>query len=226
MISRIVSAILLDARVLTDREIDAALTDAHMLPWAEQEWHKLLVHAAKLNRDEHTAVGASFTLTPGTNTVTIGAGSGSVTNFLDLRGVDVNFGSAGAPAWVPIPVWKFSGRGHVSTLSYRRRGLTLEILPRELATNYPMRIWYVQAPGPISGLLVGQLIDLPPGGDDYIAAGIAAKIRQRFEEDPITHYAAQKAALDQVKAYYAVAGQGAPEPIREASAHSDEDWGW
>lgn len=214
--SRLVSDLISDVRERTDREVDPALEDTELITWIRQEWHKVCVLTAKLNRDEITKTQA-FTIASG-NTHTIAP---APDDFFDLRGVDVNIGSVSDPVWKPIKRWRFNDRGYVGNLSYYRKGRTLEIQPKELATVYPYRYHYVYLPSSAVTLVAGTALDLPYGADDFICAGVEIKVRKRFDESPMEARVDQRAALEVVTRYLATAGHGSPEPIREASPEED-----
>lgn len=228
MFTRTFSSLADDARALTERESDPALTDDVLAPWINQEIRALWVMAAQLGADEFTKVSATFTVpASGLFTIAAVAGADVATDFMHLRGVDVT--PDGGAHWRRIKPWKFAERDRVWRTSYRLRGRVLEILPTELATRYPFRYWYVFRPPEM--LSMGDpptpppdTVDLPVGGDKYVAQGVAALIRTRFEDDPIIHLSAQRAALETMRAWFAMNRQGEPEVVLGADEADPEGW--
>ncbi len=204
------------------RRTSGLLPDADIDPLVNEQMRNLWALCARLNRDLYTKTSNSFTITAGQNTKTIAAMG--VTDFLDLRGVDIDVGTS---SWLPIKPYRFSSRGRVGTLSYRLRGTTLEVQPAELASTYPYRIHYVYLPADLVN--AGDTTDLPLGGDTYIAHGVAAALRPSFEEDPSADLKMQELAEAQVRRFLVTHGQGPAEAVREADGY-DDDWilngGW
>jgi hypothetical protein len=229
MFTRTFASLADEARALTEREGDPALGDDVLAPWINQEIRKVWAMAARMGPDEFTKTSSMFTIAAG-NTFTIATvgGADAATDFMHLRGVDIT-GDAGAH-WRRIKPWKFLNRDLVGSLKYRLRGRTLEILPSDLARTYPYRLWYVFAPpemlGAGSDMAAVDKIDLPLGADDYVAQGVAARIRTRFEDDPIIHYAAQKAALETMQRWFTMNRQGEAEAPRGADDADYDDDGW
>lgn len=230
MFTRTFSSLADDARALTDRAKDPSLENEQLAPWINQEARRLWVLAAQMGADEFTKVSAQFSVTAG-NTFTIATvgGADAATDFMHLRGVDVTYD--GGAHFVRVRPWRFIERDRLDVLRYRLLGRVLHLLPAEFAKTRPLRYWYVFKPPEMlaSGdpVLQPDTIDLPVGGDDFIAAGVAAKIRVRYEEDPIIHLAAQRAAGDTMQRWFAMNRQGEGEPVREADADDGEIWwGW
>lgn len=208
-----------DALALTDRDVDPAVQPEQLILWVNQELRKVWALIARMNRDEVTKVSAQFSILSG-STFSISssaAGNAAITDFLDFRGLDVNTGTLTSPSWLPLSVWRFSDRGAPSRLSYRVRGDTVEIMPATMALTYPYRVWYIYDPASLPD--EADAISLPMGADEYIAHGVAARIRVRFEEDPILHFGMQKAALEVMQRWLSTHGQGAPPVVKEASPY-------
>lgn len=208
-------------RFAVRRQTTAVLMDADIDPLINEGIRDLWVLCAKLNRDEYWKVSSSFTITAGQNTKTIAAIG--ITDFLDLRGVDIDVGSSN---WMPLRPYRFSRRGYVGELSYRLRGSTLEVLPLTQASIYPYRIHYVYQP---TALAAGSdTVDLPLVGDTYVIHSAAAKVRPTFEEDPGPHLDLMDRAAVQVKRWLVEHGQGPAETPAEADPYDDAwpygDW--
>lgn len=206
-------------RFAVRRQQTSVVPDADLTPIVNEEIRNLWVYCGRLNRDEYWKVSAQFTITAGQNTKTLAAMG--VTDFLDLRGVDVQTGSSEG-TWMPIKPYSFRRRGYVGQLSYRMRGTTLEIRPPDIATTYPYRIHYTYQPTALVN--VSDTVDLPMAGDAYVIQGVAAKVRPSFSEDPAPHIALQAAAEAQVKRWLTSHGQGPPERVPEADPFDDDDW--
>jgi hypothetical protein len=220
-----IQACIEDAEGLTDRESDPALEGGSTLRWAIQEAQKLWAECTRINRDQFTLVSNAFTI-PSGNTHLVGAdgdgvspiGSTGTPQFLSPRGVDIS--NDGGVNWLPLRHYRFDQRGGVYGLMYRWRGNTLELLPAEHARMFQLRYWYVFVPKMIDGK---DTLTLPVGGAQYIAQGVAALIRDRFEEDGTPHLLKQSMALDKVKLFLTTQGQGGPTQIKPAGGVFDVD---
>jgi hypothetical protein len=228
MFTRTFSSLADDSRALTDTEGDAALSDDVLAPWINQEIRKVWALMARMGPDEITKTSSTFSVTSG-NTFTIAqvAGADAATDFMHLRGVD--FTADSGQHWRRIRPWRFIDRDNVCSMKYRLRGRTLEILPSELARTYPFRLWYIFQPPEMlsagSDMTPVDKIDLPMGADDYVAQGVAARIRMRFEDDPIIHLAAQRSALETMQRWFSMNRQGEAETARGADDADYDDEG-
>lgn len=209
-----------DARERTDRAGDPSCGNDVLARWVNQAARESRMFAARMRPDDYTKASATFSVSSG-NTVTIastGSPDGTVSDFLALRRLDITLDNGAH--WRPLKPFRFSRGWATGNLSYRLRGKVLELLPVELATAYPMRMLYITRPPQMPET---DSIDLAPGEDDYIAEHVAAKIRAKFEEDPLLHLAAKKAALETMQRWLVINGQGPADPVLEASPDEDPE---
>lgn len=206
-----------DALGRTDREVDD-IDRGWLRRIATIIVRNLWAKCARLNRDRFTKTSASWAIASG-NTHTIGTGD-SVTDYLSFRGLEYDVGGG---VYKPLRPYRFADRGWPGALSYRVFNRTIDIQPIELATTFTFRFKYVYQP---TFADEKDPFDLPLGGDDWAAEGIAAKIRNRFEEPPEDHLTAQAIALQTVTGFLCSDDQGPPEQIPEAGDFPDVQGGW
>lgn len=226
--TRTFSSLADDIRGQTDREKDPALTDDFLAPLINQQARRLWVLGAQMAPDEFTKPSSTFSVVLANGRFTIGTAAGldAAPDFMQLRGVDITYDNGAH--FVRVKPWRFIDRDRLDVLRYRLFGRVLHILPAEFATQRPLRYWYVFRPPEM--LTLGETpqppdtIDLPMGGDDFIVSGVCAKVRIKFEEDPIFHLSAQKSAIEDMQRWFAMNRQGEGEPVREADAEDGETW--
>ena len=189
-----------DVNAITDNDGYSLVTSAQLVAWMNNELSTLWQWAVRCNRDAFVATAAGQ-IAGGQNYISIVAAAPTgmgVTDFLSLRAVDLNLGNN---VYKKIRPWNFVTRDRLVMLSYRVLGENLWLMPPQFATQYPFRIWYVtKAPQATTGTL-STAISIPTGGDEYIKQGMAAKFRQRRDEDPSLHLQLQAAAKAGVEAW-------------------------
>lgn len=215
----------------TDKENDGAVTTVQLDAWIQEAVRELWTRMVPVGRDNFTqtmlmSVGAAdVTFTAPNLFVLKPLGNVSVqAKILGVRGVDVDICGQN---YRPIRPYRFRSRGYVGRLSYRVRGtalgadtagdvgtITIEILPKEFATLYPFRVWYLQAPE--LSALAANPITLPFGGDTYVTQMACVHCRLRFEEDPTQHLALAERSWLQVRDWLTGGMQG--------PAATPDDW--
>lgn len=216
------ASLLARIRSATDRTVDPALdTTVDLMPWLNEAARELQVLVAKIDPDEYAAVSSSFSI-PSGNTYDFaktptGTDGVAQATFMSLLGVEYTV-DAGAH-WKRLKKFRFTMRGQVRRMAYRRRKRTLIIEPAEAANTYPFRYWYVEAPEALTNA-GGEDIDLPFGGDQYVIQHVACLVRGKFEEDPIGNLALKNAAEQTVRRHLT---PSAPEVVREADPYDWDD---
>lgn len=216
-ISTSISELMDTALGLTDREVDD-VDRGWLKPVAERAVRNLWTLCVRLNPDEYTKTSPSFTIPTGNQHVLGTGATAAVTDFLSLRSLEYDIGGG---HFTPLRPYRFRDRGAPGRLGYRIFGKTIDIQPSELASSWTFRAKYVYQP--VFGTDVGVALDLPMGGDDYVAEEIAAKLRVRFEESPDDHLTAKLLAMQVVTRFLTDHDQGPPEPIPEAGDYIDDD---
>jgi hypothetical protein len=221
-ISTTPQAIIDDVNALTDNDGYSLFSVAQLVAWMNNELTTAWQWMRRCNRDVFTKCSASITM-PSTGimsmTAALPTGAG-ITDWSSARGVDV---SPSTGYWKKVRLWNFVTRDRIFTLSYRFIGDTLYMLPVDVSSQYPVRVWY-QYSAPVvvapAGVLTNTALSLPDGVDEYIKQGMAIKARVKLDDDPTPHMQAQGAAKLQVEAFLA-ASKGDQGSIADVS----EDYG-
>lgn len=208
-------------RFAVRRQQTGVLPDADLIPLLNQGMRDLWIMCGRLNRDEFWKISQDFTISAGFNTVQIS--SIPVSDYLDLRGIDIKLGTN---QYVGIRPFRFSQRGAVAQLSYRLRRGFIDILPFALAASYTYRLHYTFMPTEITAGNLASSIDVPMAGDEYVIYHAAAKVRPSFAEDPSADLKLRDDAASRCRQWLVSHGQGPAETVPEADPYDDDGGHW
>ena len=159
-----------------DGASDTQVTTAQLNTWIDIE-HKLLRRLlAQVAPQLYTAADNSQTISSGTESLTMPS------DFERLIRLEIQVGDR----WLPIEV-SDELSPHIGTLAVREEGGTLKVAPGALTAG-TYRIIYVQKPTTLSADSgAGGVLLVPDGCEDIIVEKVAARVRERLDEDPTPH---------------------------------------
>ena len=176
-----------------------------LVGWINNELTTLWQWGRRVNRDAFTKVTGSLTMPAGAYTMSMtaaGPAGAALTDWSSPRGVDV---ATSTNNWRKLKLYNFVTRDHVGLLSYRFIGDTLWMQPIDQAGSYPFRVWYLFSAPVVTTASLATAISIPDGADEYVKQGVAAKIRQKLDDDPSLHLGMQKQTRLEVEAMLATA---------------------
>lgn len=185
MITKTAQQIIDSARPATRHDTDTQVTDAQLLIWLSEHVRALHSMAARICKSQYT-LNASFVITAGASSVTVGAGAlaaVAANTYLDFRGVDFDVGGGN---FKPLKPLNFRGRGFVDGRRYLLRGDTIDLYPTINAAG-TYRLWYLGTPMTVTIPVAATSFVLPEGADLWLSEQISARIRVRFQQDPTPH---------------------------------------
>jgi hypothetical protein len=180
------------ANAATDNDGYTLVTTAQLCDWLNDALTDLWLWAKRCNRDAFTKVTSAFSISSGSNTVSMTAASPglALTDWGTPRGVDVQVGGGSSMInWKKLRLWNFTTRDRVYRLCYRFIGETLWIYPADQAAQYPLRVWYLSNAPVVSSSALSTAFSIPEGAKDFLIQTLAAKIRIRLDDDPAPHLA-------------------------------------
>lgn len=162
----------------TDHDTDDQGGTATVLnSWINEEYLAVRRLLHDVVPDLYTVLSGDFTVAAGVTTYNPGA----LSNLEKIRLVEQKINGVYYPL-PPAPPWAST---YYPKKSYRLiYGPTIEFLPHnDTAGTYRLR--YIV--GPSTLVNDGDLVELPRGGDRVLIERVAARVRQRLEEDPTFH---------------------------------------
>lgn len=187
-------------------------TDAQLTAWINEEYQTLRRQINDLIPDLYTALSGEFTLAAGVTTFAPGGPPLNLGPTLEkIRAVEYK---EGGTDFRPLPLAPFFTSGFVSYRSWRLLfGPTIEFLPpRDTAGTY--RIRYTLKAAVLSG---SADVLLPDGAEKVLAERVAARVRVRLEESPVSHLAAADAAWAELQDSLFRTYLSAPIPVEDVT---------
>jgi hypothetical protein len=206
---------LLDSiRAATAIDASQVVTDTVIKLFINEDYPALFRKVADLSpgcADRVTKV-ATFDIAAGQSSYTIAS---PITDFAKARKVGRR-ASASLP-YVPLRLAPFATAEQSCELSWRPRGLVLEVFPATLAPNVAgvdnYQLSYIYKPVLLASS--GDVVDLPDGVERILVQLASAKVRIRLKDDPAPHMALARAAWDEEKLSLPEQYPGTPEAFAD-----------
>jgi hypothetical protein len=208
---------LLDSiRAATAIDASQVVTDTVIKLFINEEYPALCRKVADLSpgcADRYTKA-ASFDIAAAASTYTIAS---PITDFAKPRKVGRR-ASASLP-YLPLPLAPFATAEHAGSLSWRPRGLIIEVFPATLAPNVAgvdnYQLSYIYRPTLLAA--GADVVDLPEGVERILVQLASAKVRIRLKDNPAPHLALAKAAWDEEKISLPEMYPGTPEACADVT---------
>lgn len=171
-----------DVEAATDNDGYEMVSDSQFVSWINDELISLWSWATRCNRDLFTK-SVEGQIASGSNYISLTAAAPTglaLTDFLNVRGVDLKLGT---DDYREIRPFNFNTRNRVPVISYRvLGGDQLWLNPKEQASAYPFRMWYIFKAPTASASSLSTAMSVPSGGGAYLVAGVAASLRKRLDD--------------------------------------------
>ncbi len=189
-------------RASTDHDSDTQVTDAQLTAWLDLEYKNLRRVLAQIAPSLYATADSSQVIAAGSTTLAL------PTNYERLVRLEQQFGSN----WFPVLI-SDELTPHYGELNAREEGAAFQLSPVSLAPG-TYRFIYVALPATLVNVTDDSTaLAVPSGCEDVILERVAARVRERFDEDPSAHLARadrvwreQKSALRRRYGKHAVPG--------------------